>query len=133
MERGFAAVAGDITDIKNDIGDIRKTMATKDDVRAIVAYLRSVKPISNKVEKSTFKIPLPANYGPIVTTIPDVPRTDKVAYGRYIATNLAHRARVKTSASAKQKRLRSSSGVASLRVTAALPKTRVKTTVVRSG
>ena len=51
------------------------------DVRAIVAYLRTVKPIKNKTEKSTYKIPLPAQYGPTVTSVPDMPRTDKAAYG----------------------------------------------------
>jgi mono/diheme cytochrome c family protein len=60
------------------------------DVHAIVAYLRSVKPISNKVEKSTYKIPLPVAYGPVVTKVPDVPRSDKVAYGHYLATGLGH-------------------------------------------
>ena len=60
------------------------------DVRAIVAYLRTVKPIKNKTEKSTYKIPLPAQYGPTVTSVPDMPRTDKVAYGRYLATALGH-------------------------------------------
>jgi mono/diheme cytochrome c family protein len=60
------------------------------DARAIVAYLRSIKPISNKVEKSTFKIPLPPAYGPVVTKVPDVPRTDKAAYGKYLATGLGH-------------------------------------------
>ena len=60
------------------------------DVKAIVAYLRQVKPISNKVEKSTYKIPLPPAYGPVVTHVADVPRTDKVAYGKYLATGLGH-------------------------------------------
>ena len=60
------------------------------DVRAIVAYLRTVKPISNKMEKSSYKIPLPAAYGPVVTHVPDVPRTDRVAYGKYLATGLGH-------------------------------------------
>jgi mono/diheme cytochrome c family protein len=60
------------------------------DVRAIVAYLRSVKPIRNKVEKSTYKIPLPPAYGPPVTQVPDVPRTDKIAYGHYLAGALGH-------------------------------------------
>ena len=60
------------------------------DVRAIVAYLRSVKPIKNKVEKSTYKIPLPPGYGPVVTHVMDVPRTDKLAYGKYLATALGH-------------------------------------------
>jgi mono/diheme cytochrome c family protein len=60
------------------------------DVRAIVAYLRTVPAISNKVEKSTYKIPLPPSYGPPVTQVADVPRTDHVAYGKYIATGLGH-------------------------------------------
>ena len=60
------------------------------DVHAIVAYLRTVKPIGNKVEKSTYKMPLPVAYGPVVTKVPDVPRTDKVAYGKYLATGLGH-------------------------------------------
>jgi mono/diheme cytochrome c family protein len=60
------------------------------DVRAIVAYLRTVKPIKNKTEKSSYKIPLPTQSGPTVVSVPDVPRTDKVAYGQYLATALGH-------------------------------------------
>jgi mono/diheme cytochrome c family protein len=60
------------------------------DVRAIVAYLRTVKPVKNKPEKSTYKIPLPPAYGPVVTTVADVPRTNKLAYGKYLATGLGH-------------------------------------------
>ena len=55
------------------------------DVLAIVAYMRAVKPVSNKVEKSTFKIPLPASYGPTVGHVVDVPSGDKVVYGKYLA------------------------------------------------
>jgi mono/diheme cytochrome c family protein len=60
------------------------------DVRAIVAYLRTVKPVKNKTEKSSYKISLPTQYGPTVVSVPDVPRTDKVAYGQYLATALGH-------------------------------------------
>ncbi len=60
------------------------------DVKAIVAYLRTVPAISNKVEKSTYKIPLPPGYGPPVTHVADVPRSDHVAYGKYLATGLGH-------------------------------------------
>lgn len=35
MEAGFAAVAEDIADVKEDIVDIRGTMATKDDVKKV--------------------------------------------------------------------------------------------------
>ena len=55
------------------------------DVLAIVAYLRSVKPINHKVEKSTFKVPLPESYGATVTHVTDVAADDKVAYGKYLA------------------------------------------------
>ncbi|MGH7032839.1 MAG: c-type cytochrome [Stellaceae bacterium] len=60
------------------------------DVKAIVAYLRTVKPIANEVEKSTYKIPLPKSYGPPVTHVADVPRGDRLAYGKYLATGLGH-------------------------------------------
>ena len=60
------------------------------DVRAIVAYLRSVKPVRNQVEKSTYKIPLPPSYGPPVTHVAEVPRGSKLAYGRYLASGLGH-------------------------------------------
>ncbi len=60
------------------------------DVRAIVAYLRTVKPVKHQTEKSTYKIKLPAQYGPWVASVPDVPRTNKLAYGQYLATALGH-------------------------------------------
>ena len=60
------------------------------DVRAIVAYLRSVRPIRNKVDKSTYNIPLPPAYGPPVTHVPDVPSSDRIAYGYYLAGPLGH-------------------------------------------
>lgn len=61
-----------------------------EDARAIVAYLRSVKPIVNKVPKSEYRIPLPPNWGPPVGSVPPVPRTDKVAYGGYLVKTLGH-------------------------------------------
>jgi mono/diheme cytochrome c family protein len=61
-----------------------------DDVNAIVAYLRSVKPIANKTAKSQYKIPLPPSYGPAVTSVAPVSRADKVAYGKYLAGPLGH-------------------------------------------
>src|SRR5215469_6293003 len=50
------------------------------DVKALVAYLRTVKPVSNKSEKSTYEIPLPPSYGPTVTHVADVATTNHVAY-----------------------------------------------------
>lgn len=60
------------------------------DLMAIVAYLRTVKPVKNKVEKSVYRIPLPPNYGPPVGKVADVPRTDKVKYGAYLAGPVGH-------------------------------------------
>ena len=56
------------------------------DMRAVVAYLRQVKPVDHKVEKSVYAIRLPQDYGPVVTHVADVPRSDKVAYGQYVAS-----------------------------------------------
>ncbi len=61
-----------------------------EDVKAIVAYLRKVKPLHNVVPKSTYRMPLPANYGPPVDAVPVVKRSDKLAYGAYLAGPLGH-------------------------------------------
>jgi mono/diheme cytochrome c family protein len=59
------------------------------DVKAIVAYLRTVKPVRNEVPPSTFQIPL-NGFGPMVTSVPDVPKTDLVKYGEYLAGPVGH-------------------------------------------
>lgn len=62
-----------------------------EDGRAIVAYMRSVPPVVNKVAKSEYKVPLPPSYGPpIVSPVPAVPKSDKVAYGAYLAGPAGH-------------------------------------------
>ncbi|PLX35262.1 MAG: cytochrome C [Hyphomicrobiales bacterium] len=60
------------------------------DVRAIVAYLRQVKPVKNAIPKSEYKIPLPPAYGPPVITVAEPPKSDKLAYGAYLAGPAAH-------------------------------------------
>jgi mono/diheme cytochrome c family protein len=60
------------------------------DAAAIVAYLRSVKPVRNKVPKSVYRIPLPPAYGPPVASVADVPRSDKLAWGAYLAGPAGH-------------------------------------------
>jgi mono/diheme cytochrome c family protein len=60
------------------------------DVRALVAYLRQVKPVHNQVPPSEYHIPLPTSYGPPVGSVPDVPRDDLVTYGAYLAGPLGH-------------------------------------------
>ena len=59
------------------------------DVRAVVAYLRSVKPNSHKLAKSTYNTPLPESYGPPVTHVADVAPDNKVNYGHYLV-NISH-------------------------------------------
>jgi mono/diheme cytochrome c family protein len=59
------------------------------DVSAVVAYVRSVKPIAQKQAKSQFNMALPASYGPKVTRVADVPAANRVAYGRYLS-DIAH-------------------------------------------
>jgi mono/diheme cytochrome c family protein len=60
------------------------------DVAAIVAYVRSVPPVRNQVPRTQYRIPLPPTYGPPVGKVADVPRGDKVAYGRYLAGPAGH-------------------------------------------
>ncbi len=48
------------------------------EARAVVAHLRTVKPIKRAVPKSLYNIPLPPSYGPPVGQVPDTPRSDKV-------------------------------------------------------
>lgn len=60
------------------------------DTKAIIAYLRNLKPVKNATKKSVYKMPLPPAYGPPVGSIADVPRSDKVAYGAYLAGPLGH-------------------------------------------
>jgi mono/diheme cytochrome c family protein len=59
-----------------------------DDVKAIVAYLRTVKPVHHEVPESKYNVPQQAM--PPAKGLPAPPATNKVAYGRYIVTALAH-------------------------------------------
>lgn len=60
------------------------------DVRAIAAYVRTVPAVRNTVPRTVYRIPLPKSYGSPVTSVPDVPRQDKIAYGAYLAGPLGH-------------------------------------------
>jgi mono/diheme cytochrome c family protein len=60
------------------------------DAAALVAYIRSVPPVRNAVERSTFRIPLPPSYGPPAGAVADLPRTDALRYGAYLAGPLGH-------------------------------------------
>ena len=60
------------------------------DTQAIVAYVRSVPPISHKLARTIYKVPVPTSYGPPVGTVPEVPRADRIAYGGYLAGPVGH-------------------------------------------
>ncbi|MDP7546084.1 MAG: c-type cytochrome [Alphaproteobacteria bacterium] len=60
------------------------------DAKAIVAYLRTVKPIKNAIPDSVYDIHLPPAYGPPVESVADVPESDKLAYGAYLAGPAGH-------------------------------------------
>jgi len=60
------------------------------DVQAIVAYLRTVKPVRNVVQKSKYEFPLPPAYGPPVGSVASVSPDDPVAYGAYLAGPAGH-------------------------------------------
>jgi len=60
------------------------------DVKAIVAYLRSVPAVRNEVPKSRYDFPLPDSYGPSVSHVPEPDRSDMVAYGAYLAGPAGH-------------------------------------------
>jgi mono/diheme cytochrome c family protein len=59
------------------------------DAHAIAAFLKTVPAVHNEVPESTYDIPLPG-YGPPVGHVPDVPRDDPVAYGKYLAGPIGH-------------------------------------------
>ena len=62
-----------------------------DDVNEIVAYLRSIPPIKNKVPPSEYtKFKLPPNYGPSVTKVSAPPQSDVVKYGGYLVNTVGH-------------------------------------------
>ena len=60
------------------------------DTQAIVAYVRSVPPISHKLAKTIYKVPVPTSYGPPVGHVPEVSRADRIAYGGYLAGPVGH-------------------------------------------
>ena len=60
------------------------------DLAAIVAFLRTLKPIENATEKSVYNIPLPPAYGPPVEHVADIPRGPTAEYGKYMAGPIAH-------------------------------------------
>ena len=60
------------------------------DAAAIVAYLRAAKPVKNVVPKSQYQMPLPPSYGPPVVSVAEVARSDKLAYGAYLAGPAGH-------------------------------------------
>ena len=55
------------------------------DIAAIVAFLRTVPAVENDVPRSTYRIPLPAGYGPPVGHVADIAPGVTAEYGAYLA------------------------------------------------
>jgi len=60
------------------------------DVRAMVAYLRTLPAVRNAVPRSRYTVPLPTSYGLPVTSVPDPSREDPAKYGEYLTGPVAH-------------------------------------------
>ena len=60
------------------------------DVRAVVAYLRTVPPVKKSPPKSEYRMPLPPAWGPPVKSVADIPPSTSLAYGAYLAGPLGH-------------------------------------------
>jgi mono/diheme cytochrome c family protein len=62
-----------------------------DDVKAIVAYLKTVPPVRNAVSRGKYEFPVPKSYGPPITTpVLSAPAGDPVKYGEYLAGPVGH-------------------------------------------
>jgi mono/diheme cytochrome c family protein len=55
------------------------------DAAAMAAYLKSVPPVRNPVERSSYRNPLPPDWGPTVSNVPPPPADDAVARGAYLS------------------------------------------------
>ena len=60
------------------------------DALAIASYVKTFKAVSNRVPKSVYKIPTPKSWGPPVKNVKAPPRSNKTAYGAYLAGPMGH-------------------------------------------
>lgn len=60
------------------------------DLDAIVAYVRSVPAVKNKVQRSLYMVPLPPSYGPAAKNVKTPDSGDALSYGAYLAGPLGH-------------------------------------------
>lgn len=61
-----------------------------EDMRAIVAHLRSVPAVRQETPPPEYGFPLPPSYGPPAVPVAAVTRDDPVAYGAYLAGPVGH-------------------------------------------
>jgi len=64
-------------------------MISDRDAKAIVAYLRQVRPSANTTPKSDYRFPLPPAWGPPPGKVAEVDAGDRAAYGKYL-TAIGH-------------------------------------------
>lgn len=54
------------------------------DAHAIAAYLKTLPPSERETPVATYRVPMPASYGPPVVSVPEPAPGDPVAYGAYL-------------------------------------------------
>ena len=77
----------DGSQIRTPMGVFFYRNLSDNDARAIAAYLKTLPPVKNKVER------LPKEGGPMspaVASVPEPDKSDKLAYGRYIGETVSH-------------------------------------------
>jgi mono/diheme cytochrome c family protein len=79
----------DGSDVRPPMGVFFYRDLSDTDAHAIAAYLRQVPAVPTSFQRAPVAGP-PPKFGPTVTSVPDTPRADKLAYGRYLAVTVSH-------------------------------------------
>src|SRR5207237_6445590 len=64
--------------------------SSDNDAAAIAAYLKSAKPVRNKVGEPHYRVPLPPSYGAPIVHVPEPSRADQLPYGGYLSRPAAN-------------------------------------------
>jgi mono/diheme cytochrome c family protein len=79
----------DGSDVRPPMGVFFYRDLSDTDAHAIAAYLRQVPAAPTSFQRAPVSGP-PPKFGATVTSVPDTPHSDKLAYGRYVAVTVSH-------------------------------------------
>ena len=79
----------DGSDVRPPMGVFFYRGLSDTDAHAIAAYLHQVPAVKVTFQRAPVSGP-PPKFGPTVTSVPDTPRSDKLANGRYLAVTVSH-------------------------------------------